>query len=137
MLAYLRFAFAAVALLASPVLLAQTCSFNSSPSGIVFTAFDPSAPSTQTAFTTLRIKCVSASGTPTPAFAFTGQNGSAPLQMKHSVQTAYIPYTVSTLRTSVSGSNQEWRLTATVLGSSYVNAYAGSYSDILTVGITP
>jgi hypothetical protein len=35
------------------------------------------------------------------------------------------------------GSNQNWRLTATVLGQDYQNAYVGSYSDILTATVTP
>jgi hypothetical protein len=124
-------------LLAAPAVHAQVCTFNSSPSGIAFSAFDPSSASTQTAFTTLRIKCVSASGAPTPAFTFTGLNGSAPLRMKHAVQASYIPYAVAPARISVSGANQEWRLTATVLGADYVNAYAGAYSDDLIVAITP
>jgi len=133
----LRILIASVLLFATSALQAQSCTFSSGSSGIVFSPFDPSAASTQTAFTALHIKCVSASGSPTPAFTFTGLNGSAPLRMKHVVQASYIPYTMSTLRTSISGSNQEWRLTATVLGADYVNADSGPYSDTLTVAITP
>jgi hypothetical protein len=137
MLSGLRIALVVLMVIAAPALHAQTCTFNSLPGGITFTAFDPSSASTQTAFTTVSIKCVSASGQPTPAFTFTGLYGSAPLRMKHAIQASYIPYTVAPSRISVSGANQQWRLTASVLGSDYVNAYAGAYSDTLIVGITP
>jgi hypothetical protein len=134
---WLRIAVVFLLLAASSASYAQSCTFSSTPGGITFTNFDPSAPSTQTAFTTLNIKCVSASGSPTPAFAFAGLYGSAPLRMKHSVQASFIPYTVAPSRISVSGANQVWRLTAQVLGTDYVNAYAGSYGDTLTISITP
>jgi len=133
----LRIALVVLLLLGAPALHAQTCTFTSSPAGIAFSPLNPSAPSTQTAFMSVVIKCVSASGAPTPAFTFTGLYGSAPLRMKHAVQASYIPYTVAPTRTSVVGSSQVWRVTATVLGADYTNAFAGSYSDALIVAITP
>jgi hypothetical protein len=33
--------------------------------------------------------------------------------------------------------NQNWRVTATVLGTDYQNALVGNYSDTLTATITP
>jgi hypothetical protein len=137
MLCDLRIALFILLLLGAPALHAQTCTFNSLPGGITFTTFDPSLPSTQTAFTTVTIKCVSASGSPTPTWTFTGLYGSAPLRMKHVTQASYIPYTVTPTRISSQGANQDWRLTASVLGADYVNAYAGAYSDTVIVGITP
>ena len=133
----LRIALVVLLLLGAPALHAQTCTFSSLPSGITFAALDPSAASTQTAFANVQIKCIPASIGIVPGFSFTGLYGSAPLRMKHAVQTSFIPYTVAPSRISVSGSTQEWRLTATVLGADYTNAYAGSYSDALIVAITP
>jgi hypothetical protein len=132
----LRIAMMSIVLCSANALHAQTCSFNTPPGGVTFT-LDPSSPSTQTAFTTLQVKCVSASGAPTPAFTVSGLYGNAPLRMKHTVQTSFIPYSVAFSRRSVSGSSQEWRLTATVLGVDYVNAFAGSYNDSLIVNMTP
>jgi spore coat protein U-like protein len=113
----------------------QVCQFNGNPSGITFAAFDPSVATTQTAFTDVKIKCTPASTTPT--WSFSSANGGASPRMKHSVQSVYIPYTMAASFQGSTGSNQNWRLTATVLGQDYQNAYVGSYSDILTATVTP
>lgn len=112
----------------------QSCSFtNPPPGGILFSpALDPSIASTRTATTDLRVLCIFAS----PAWSFSGSNGSAPLRMKHATLSAFIPYTVSP--TYVSGTIiQRWSVTATVLGTAYQNAPVGSYSDVLTVTVLP
>jgi spore coat protein U-like protein len=113
----------------------QTCSFNGSGGGIAFAALDPSVATPQSAFTDLKVKCTPSGSTPT--WQITGANGSAPFRMKHSVQNAFIPYSVSVAFINNTGVNQNWRLTASVLGSDYVNALAGSYSDTLTATVLP
>ena len=113
----------------------QTCRFVGSAGSITFAAFDPSIATPQSAFTNLRVRCVPAGFTPT--WGFSGAHGNAPFRMKHSVQNSYIPYSVSVAFINNTGANQNWRLTANVLGTDYVNAFAGSYSDILTATVLP
>jgi len=128
-------AFLSFALLFGVALSASAaCTFRTAPGAITFTAFDPSVASTQTASTTARVNC-SAGGSPT--FAFTGSNGSAPLRMKHATLSVYIPYSAAAAYVSGSATNQTWSVTATVLGADYQNAQVGSYSDLLTMNITP
>lgn len=114
---------------------AQSCIFTTGAGTAAFPALDPSAVATRTAFTTVRIFCLPLAFTPTWQFA--GANGNVPLRMKHDTQTAYISYTVAPSFTGFSGFSQNWRITATVLGQDYVNAYLGSYSDLLTATILP
>lgn len=113
----------------------QTCSFNGSGGAIAFAALDPSLATAQSAFTTLKVKCTPAGFTPT--WQLTGANGSAPFRLKHAVQNAFIPYTVSVAFVNNTGVNQNWMVTASVLGSDYVDAPAGSYSDTLSATVLP
>jgi spore coat protein U-like protein len=110
------------------------CTFRTAPGAITFTAFDPSVASTQTASTTTRVNCT-AGGSPT--WGFTGSNGSSPLRMKHTTQSVFIPYSISATYVSGAANNQLFTITATVLGPNYQNAQVGSYSDLLTLTITP
>ena len=126
-----------VALLFAPALTwGQSCTFNGSPSSIGFGSLDPSVANTRTAFTDVKVKCNPASGL-TPTWQFSGQNGNSPLKMKHASQNVFIPYSVSVSFQGSSGVNQNWRITATVLGTDYQNALVGSYSDLLHATITP
>lgn len=113
---------------------AQVCTFRTMPGSIAFGNLDPSVASTQTASTTVRVRCT-LSGTPTWQFA--GAHGNAPLQMKHMTQNAFIPYTVAAAYVSGGSANQLWRITATVLGQNYQDALVGPYSDNLSMTITP
>ena len=113
---------------------AQVCIFNTSPGGITFTSFDPSVATTQTAQTSVTVRCTS-NGSPT--WQFSGANGNAPLRMKHSTLNAFIPYTVAATFVAQGGGNQRWTLTATVFGQDYQDALVGSYSDLLAVTIIP
>lgn len=126
----------AAAILLPAVAWAQSCTFNGSPSSIGFGSLDPSVATTQTAFTDVKVKCTP-SNSITPTWQFSGQNGNAPLQMKHATQNAYIPYSVSPSFQGNTGVNQNWRITATVLGTDYQNAVVGPYSDLLTCTILP
>ena len=100
-----------------------------------FGTLDPSSGVTATASTTLSLKCVPTSVSPT--FQFTGAYGSSPFNMKHATRNDYIAYGVDVRFVSTQGSTENWRLTATVLGQDYVDAYAGTYSDVLTATVLP
>ena len=113
----------------------QTCKFNGAAGGITFAPFDPSIATSQSAFADFKVRCVPAGFTPTWGFA--GANGSSPYRMKHTVQNTFIPYSISIAFLGSSGSNQNWRLTAVVLGTDYANALVGSYSDLLTATVLP
>ena len=112
----------------------QNCTFRTVGSALNFPSLDPSAAGTVTAFMDVNVKCVPAILSPT--WSFSGANGSAPLQMKHSAQNVYIPYTITT--TFIGGNvNETWRISGTILGVNYQNAWVGSYTDILTATVTP
>ena len=129
-------ALATVLFALSSLASAQSCTFNGSGGSIGFGSLDPSVATTATAFIDLKVKCTPASGT-TPTWQFTGSNGNAPLRLKHSSQNAFIPYSVAASFQGNTGVNQNWRVTATILGANYQNALVGSYSDILTATVLP
>jgi len=110
------------------------CSFRTALAGFPFGSLDPSAATTRTQVSTVSLRCT---GSATPAWQFSGANGSAPLRMKHASANAFIPYTVSAAYVSGPQNNQRWDLTATVLGQNYQNALVGSYSDLLTATVLP
>jgi Spore Coat Protein U domain len=110
------------------------CTFKSSSGGISFSPFDPSVATTQTASTSATVQCT---GGQSPSWQFSGTNGNAPLQMKHATVSFFIPYSVAASFISGGPGNQLWNITATVLGSNYQGAEVGSYSDLLTLTITP
>ena len=112
---------------------AQVCNFRTPPGTMNFAPFDPSVATTQTVVTTVVVRCTS-SGSPT--WQFSGTNGN-PLRMKHATLSFFIPYSMNATFVSPGGGNQNWSLTATVLGQDYQNAPDGSYSDLLTVTIIP
>jgi hypothetical protein len=113
----------------------QTCVFNGSVGGITFAPFDPSNATPKSAFTDFKVRCVPAGFTPTWTFA--GANGSSPYRMKHTVQNAFIRYSVTIAFLNNTGANQNWRLTANVLGQDYADALVGNYSDLLTARVLP
>jgi len=135
MISLARWVVAAAMLLSSSLAMGQFCIFNGTPSSITFSSLDPSVATTQTAFTTAKVICIPT--TTTPTWTFSGANGNAPLRMKHSTLSLYLPYSVATSLIGTSGLTQSWRITATVLGTDYQNAHVGSYSDTLTATILP
>ena len=118
---------------------AQSCTFRNPPPGaITFPTLDPSNATTVTASTQVNIRCT---GIGTPAsWTFSGLYGANPnLQMKHSTLNAYIAYSVANPPTLVFNffGFQAYNVTATILPASYINAYAGTYTDTLTISIAP
>jgi len=126
---------AAALLVAAGSAAAQSCNFrNPLPGGILFSpALDPSSAVTRTATTDIRVQCT---GNASVAWSFAGASG-GPLQMNHSSLSASIPYTVAASFRRGAVGNQQWVLTATVLGASYENAPAGAYSGLLTATVLP
>lgn len=137
LLQYARHALLASALLAtSQAVVAQACNFrNPVPGNILFSpALDPSVANTRTAMGAMRVQC---SADVTPTWTFSGSNGTASLRLKHSSLEAFIPYTVSATRQGGPSNNQQWTVTATILGPNYANAPVGAYADALTATILP
>jgi hypothetical protein len=127
-------------LAASGAASAQSCSFQGAPAGIAFPSLDPSNATVVTASTNVDIKCTGKGVPPPASWAFSDAYGANPnLQMKHASLNAFIPYSVVNppLLVSGAGANQSYQVTATILPASYVNAYAGTYSDTLVISITP
>jgi len=120
-------------LLAGGGVQAQSCTFFGGTGSIGFAALDPSSGVTVTASTNLSVFCLPLNYSPT--FQFSSAHGS-PFSMKHATRNDFIPYTVD-VRFIGQGLTQTWRLTATVLGQDYVNAWAGTYSDVLTATVLP
>jgi spore coat protein U-like protein len=114
---------------------AQSCTFrNPRPGGIVFGSLDPSIANTRTATSNFRVQCTASAS---PSWTFSGSNGSAPLRMKHATQNAYIPYSAAASGGGGPPGNQQWTVTATIVGTDYQNAPVGAYTDDLTATITP
>jgi len=117
------------------------CTF-SAPPGITFAPdLDPSNATVRTAYTDVTITCA-APGAPTPSsWGFVGLYGTNPnLQMKHSTLADFIAYSIGDPPPQVSGGGgrtRTYRVTATILPASYQNAYAGTYSDSLTITVLP
>ena len=130
----LRLLLFAVLLAAWSAAHGQSCAFIGSGGSINFPALDPSVPATLTAFVDIQVRCIPASIS--PSFGFSGAHGSAPLQMKHATQNAFIPYTVTATNLG-GGSSKTIRITGTVLAVNYQNAFVGSYFDILQTTVLP
>ena len=114
---------------------AQSCSFTGSGGAIALPPLDPSLAVPRSGFADLKVKCTPAGFAPT--WTFNSANGGASPRMKHAAQGAFIAYSVSVAFINNTGANQNWRLTATVLGQNYVNAPAGSYADVLSASVLP
>jgi hypothetical protein len=110
------------------------CIFNfpNTPDTVSFGTIDPSLNTTYTFTVSVNFTCVLSSST----FTITGLNdtGPAAFRLKHVTQvpSQYMPYTVT-------ASNTATRLTLNgqLVAADYKNAYGGSYSDTLTVLLTP
>ena len=125
---------AAALLAAAGGAAAQTCNFrNPLPGSILFPPLDPSQAVLRTAPTDIRVQCT---GNATLTWSFAGAGGS-PLQMNHGSLPASIPYTVAASFQQGPVGNQQWVLTATVVGAAYVNAPAGTYSGQFIATVMP
>ncbi len=113
---------------------APNCDFKAGqPASASFGAIDPQLATNATFNVTLQIKCT---GGGSSIFSIAGLHDTGPgaYRLQHiSVPTEFMAYTVSTavvVDTSIT-------LTGTIVSTTYQNAYFGSYSDSLTVTVTP
>ena len=110
------------------------CIFNfpNSPDTVSFGSIDPSLNTTYTFTVSVNFTCV-LSG---PTFTITGLNDTGPnaFRLKHVTQvpSQYMPYTVTATNTAT-----KLTLNGQLVAADYKNAYGGSYSDTLTVLLTP
>lgn len=130
-----RIGLAALALgAATSVSAAPNCDFRAAQPGTAsFGAIDPRLATTATFNVVLLVKCTGGGGA---MFSITGQNDTGPgaYRLKHNTQAGeYIAYTISTVVVA----DTSITLTGQIVATSYQNAYFGSYSDTLTVLVTP
>lgn len=112
------------------------CEFRNTPfADIVFPTLDPSFASTVSATTHVRVRC---SDPISFTWTFSDASGSNPPRMMHATLNAFITYSAAASPVNIpNASNQFWQVTATIVGSAYENAPAGSYSGRLVVTISP
>jgi hypothetical protein len=110
------------------------CIFNlpNNPDTASFGTIDPSLNTTYTFTVSVNFTCALSS----PTFTITGLNDTGPgaFRLKHVTQvpSQYMSYTVTTTNTASSVT-----FTGHLVAANYKNAYVGSYSDTLTVMLTP
>jgi len=110
------------------------CIFNlpNSPDTVSFGTIDPSQNTTYTFTVSVNFTCALSS----PTFTITGLNdtGLGAFRLKHVTQVPpqYMSYTVTTTNTATSVT-----FNGQLVAADYKNAYVGSYSDTLTVMLTP
>ena len=118
-------------------LAAQSCHFAQATSTLPFGNLDPFSSDNVTSTVTLNISCDKKG-----PWWMTSDNGlyynGATKRMRHqTLSTEYLPYTVTFSPTN--GNEKVLTITGSglILNSSYINAYVGSYSDSITLTITP
>jgi hypothetical protein len=110
------------------------CIFNlpNDPDTVSFGTIDPSLNTTYTFTVNVNFTCL-LSG---PTFTITGLNDTGPgaFRLKHVTQvpSQFMSYTVTTTNTAT-----RVTLNGQLIAANYKNAYVGSYSDTLTVMLTP
>ena len=127
------------------VLSKGQCRFNSSTSALNFGSLDPANPIDKIATTTIIFRC-QANGNALITFFVTDNDGlyktgpDTP-RMRHTTQTSeYLPYTLTYNPSSGSVpkvTDQNLTVSGTVRGNDYQDAYAGNYSDTVTLSINP
>lgn len=117
-----------------------TCKFNSATSTLDFGALDPSSTSNATASNTTTYWCTKGSVASTTAGNGLNYSGTS-RQLVGPSPTDLIPYSLSLTGGTQTGAGKSTPLTLTMNGginnSNYINATAGSYSDTVTLTITP
>ena len=110
------------------------CIFNfpNTPDTVSFGTIDPSLNTTYMFTVSVNFTCFPSG----PTFTITGLNdtGPAAFRLKHATQvpSQYMPYTVTATNTAT-----KLTLNGQLVAADYKNAYGGSYSDTLTVLLTP
>ena len=117
------------------------CAFRAAAAGITFSpALDPSTGLVRTAYTDVIVRCRAPGPSIPSSWGFAGLYGANPnLRLKHSTLSDFIAYSIGNPPPQVSGGGRTrtFRVTATIQPASYLNAYAGTYSDSLTITVLP
>jgi spore coat protein U-like protein len=116
---------------------AASCNFSKRTSTIDFGNLDPFSSTDQTATVTITISCQGS-----PQWFLDSNNGiyfnGTTARMRHETKlNEYLPYTLTFYPTR--GTKHETTITGSgiILNSSHINAYAGTYSDSVTLTINP
>ena len=118
-----------------------SCQFSagSTTGSVVFPVLDPVTAPNVTAAIQLSVRCAPASDFAVAQWTWISANGGATIGRLAGGTPPYAPgidYAVS-IAVANQGANGTVTLTLQIAGPNYINASAGSYSDILTLGVTP
>lgn len=118
-----------------------TCQFQagSTTGSVAFGLLDPVTAPNVTAAIQLNVRCTPASDFAVAQWTWTSANGGTSTGRLAGGTPVYVPgiaYSV-TIAVVNQGSNGTLTLTLQIAGPNYVNASPGSYSDILTLRVTP
>jgi hypothetical protein len=117
------------------------CQFRagSTTGSVPFPLLDPVTAPNVTAGTTLNVRCQPASDYAVAQWTWTSANGGTSTGRLAGGTPAYAPGIAYSVGISVAGSgfNRTLTLTLQIAGPNYTNATAGSYSDVLTLQVTP
>ena len=114
-----------------------TCSFDTAgPYTISFSVLNPLTPSLQTATVTFNVTCTGLTGAGGKTVVI-DRVGSDQLYLKKGAD--QIPYSLNLpfSQNAVNNKSAAVTLTATIAGSDYATAPAGSYNDTITLGVFP
>jgi spore coat protein U-like protein len=122
----------------------SNCKFNSASAALDFGSLDPGNPTDKTVNTSITFVC---HGSANPATFSIGdddglyETGSNANRMRHTIAAAeYLPYSFSLnpeTGTVPKNTDQTLTITGTVRGVDFQDAYVGSYSDSVTLTISP
>lgn len=117
------------------------CQFRagSTTGSVTFPLLDPVTAPNVIAGTTLEVRCVPAGDFAIAQWTWTSANGGTSTGRLAGGTPAYAPGIAYSVGISVAGSglNRTLTLTLQIAGPNYTNASAGSYSDVLTLRVTP
>jgi len=125
----------AMALGAALPVLGQSCTYNANqPASVNFGTIDPRLVTPATFTVTINFKCT---GSANATFNIVGSNDTGPgaYRLKHTTQvpSQYMNYSIGTV--IVPGT--KITLNGQIVATDYQNAYAGNFSDVLTMTIFP
>lgn len=125
---------------ASPAAWAA-CEFSagSTTGSVAFPPLDPVTAPNVTAAIQLNVKCTPPSDFAIAQWTWVSANGGASIARMVGGTPPYAPGIAYSVGISVAGggANQTLTLTLQIAGPNYANASAGSYSDVLTLNVTP
>ena len=131
----------AAALACASGVVSAACEFRagSTTGSIVFGVLDPVTAPNVTSAIQLDVRCTPASEFAIAQWTWVSANGGSSIGRMAGGTPPYAPgidYSVS-IAVAGSGSNRTLTLTLQIAGPNYTNVSAGSYSDVLTLSVTP